>query len=261
MAKRRMRANFELLEKLGLIDGVFMIGILLPLETNANLDEVVALAKELQGTKLHPLLGTTQLFLHSRYMHGATTSCCTKIEEVLACIADNILDALEYLRNEKSLVFKYLSPSNIFFDKPNGKFKIGDVGTVKDMLFDVWADYRAYMECARYMAPELLSYKVPLAVEGVQNWDVWSLGMCLLEFYLGKFLLIMTKARFIRVSFYLSLRKGCWSLLELLVKLLHGFWTSFHCACRGNQIRGSALMSLVRMGLSLFIVLAMILME
>ena len=35
-------------------------------ETNANLDEVVALAKELQGKK-RPLWGTS-------YMHGAATS-------------------------------------------------------------------------------------------------------------------------------------------------------------------------------------------
>ncbi|KAK1357163.1 hypothetical protein POM88_050419 [Heracleum sosnowskyi] len=44
------------------------------LESNANLDEVVALAKELQGTKIRPLWGTAQLFLHPRYMHGAATS-------------------------------------------------------------------------------------------------------------------------------------------------------------------------------------------
>ncbi|KAK1397078.1 hypothetical protein POM88_006941 [Heracleum sosnowskyi] len=43
-------------------------------ESNANLDEVVALAKELQGTKIRPVWGTAQLFLHPRYMHGAATS-------------------------------------------------------------------------------------------------------------------------------------------------------------------------------------------
>ncbi|KAI5675466.1 hypothetical protein M9H77_06416 [Catharanthus roseus] len=37
-------------------------------ESNANLDEVVALAKELQGTKIHPLWGTAQLFLQPRYI-------------------------------------------------------------------------------------------------------------------------------------------------------------------------------------------------
>ncbi|KAJ7955751.1 xylose isomerase family protein [Quillaja saponaria] len=43
-------------------------------ESNANLDEVAALAKERQGSKLKPLWGTAQLFMHPRYMHGGATS-------------------------------------------------------------------------------------------------------------------------------------------------------------------------------------------
>ncbi|CAF1892762.1 unnamed protein product [Brassica napus] len=51
-----MRANFEFLKKLG--------------KSNKNLGEVIELAKELQKeTKIRPLWGTVQLFLHPRYMH------------------------------------------------------------------------------------------------------------------------------------------------------------------------------------------------
>ncbi|KAH0937505.1 hypothetical protein HID58_004966 [Brassica napus] len=48
------------------------------MESNKNLDEVIELAKELQKaiheTKIRPLWGTAQLFLHPRYMHGGATS-------------------------------------------------------------------------------------------------------------------------------------------------------------------------------------------
>ncbi|KAK6151499.1 hypothetical protein DH2020_014134 [Rehmannia glutinosa] len=79
MAKRRMRANFEFIEKLGVDKWCFHDRDIAPdgktiEESNANFDEVVALAKELQGTKIRPLWGTSQLFHHPRYMHGGATS-------------------------------------------------------------------------------------------------------------------------------------------------------------------------------------------
>ncbi|XP_051150160.1 xylose isomerase [Andrographis paniculata] len=79
MAKRRMRANFEFIEKLGVEKWCFHDRDIAPdgktiEETNANLDEIAALAKELQGKKIVPLWGTAQLFHHPRYMHGAATS-------------------------------------------------------------------------------------------------------------------------------------------------------------------------------------------
>ncbi|KAJ8439559.1 hypothetical protein Cgig2_024146 [Carnegiea gigantea] len=82
MAKRRMRANFEFIDKLGVDFWCFHDRDIAPdgktlEETNKNLDEVVALAKELQGSKIHPLWGTSQLFHHPRYMHGAATRYAT----------------------------------------------------------------------------------------------------------------------------------------------------------------------------------------
>ncbi|XP_071538919.1 uncharacterized protein [Panulirus ornatus] len=80
-AKRRLRAAFEFFSKLGNKYWTFHDRDLAPegdtlAETNANLDELVDLAAELQrktGVKL--LWATCNLFNHPRYMHGAGTSC------------------------------------------------------------------------------------------------------------------------------------------------------------------------------------------
>eukprot|EP00252_Welwitschia_mirabilis_P025500 TRINITY_DN798_c0_g1_i2.p1 TRINITY_DN798_c0_g1~~TRINITY_DN798_c0_g1_i2.p1 ORF type:complete len:518 (+),score=75.33 TRINITY_DN798_c0_g1_i2:233-1555(+) len=80
MALRRMRANFEFLNKLGVDRWCFHDRDIAPdgktlKETNSNLDSVIALAKELQkGSGIKPLWGTAQLFHHPRYMHGGATS-------------------------------------------------------------------------------------------------------------------------------------------------------------------------------------------
>nr|XP_045593897.1 xylose isomerase-like [Procambarus clarkii] len=80
-AKRRLRASFEFFSKLGNKYWTFHDRDVAPegetlAETNANLDEIVDLAAELQkktGVKL--LWVTCNLFSHPRYMHGAATSC------------------------------------------------------------------------------------------------------------------------------------------------------------------------------------------
>ncbi|XP_037783470.1 xylose isomerase-like [Penaeus monodon] len=80
-AKRRLRAAFEFFSKLGNKYWTFHDRDLAPegatiAETNANLDQLVELAAELQkktGVKL--LWATCNLFAHPRYMHGAATSC------------------------------------------------------------------------------------------------------------------------------------------------------------------------------------------
>ncbi|PKI79542.1 hypothetical protein CRG98_000017 [Punica granatum] len=69
-------------------------------EANANLDEVVALAKELQGTKIHPLWGTAQLFLHPRYMHGAATSSEVGVYAYAAAQVKKAMEVTHYLGGE-----------------------------------------------------------------------------------------------------------------------------------------------------------------
>ncbi|MBI4602416.1 MAG: xylose isomerase, partial [Planctomycetes bacterium] len=79
-ARRRARAAFELMEKLGIKHYAFHDRDVAPegkdlRETSANLDAVVKVLKELQReTGIRLLWGTACLFAHPRYMHGAATS-------------------------------------------------------------------------------------------------------------------------------------------------------------------------------------------
>ncbi|KAK9059519.1 hypothetical protein SSX86_020223 [Deinandra increscens subsp. villosa] len=105
MAKRRMRANFEFLEKLGVDRWCFHDRDIAPNgrtleESNANLDEIVALAKELQGTKIRPLWGTAQLFLHPRYMHGGATSPQIGVYVYAAAQVKKAIEVTHYLGGE-----------------------------------------------------------------------------------------------------------------------------------------------------------------
>ncbi|XP_052884030.1 xylose isomerase isoform X1 [Gossypium arboreum] len=105
MAKRRMRANFEFLSKLGVDRWCFHDRDIAPdgktlKETNSNLDEVVALAKELQGDKIRPLWGTAQLFMHPRYMHGAATSSELGVYAYAAAQVKKAMEVTHYLGGE-----------------------------------------------------------------------------------------------------------------------------------------------------------------
>jgi xylose isomerase len=103
MAKTRMRANFEFLKKLGVEWWCFHDRDIAPEgatleESNANLDEVAALAKELQeGTNIRPLWGTAQLFKHPRYMHGAATSPDVKVFAYAAAQVKKAIEVTKYL--------------------------------------------------------------------------------------------------------------------------------------------------------------------
>lgn len=105
MAKRRMRANFEFLKKLGVDRWCFHDRDIAPdgktlEESNANLDEVVALAKELQGTEIRPLWGTAQLFVHPRYMHGGATSPEVEVYAYAAAQVKKAIEVTHYLGGE-----------------------------------------------------------------------------------------------------------------------------------------------------------------
>ncbi|XP_052199716.1 xylose isomerase isoform X3 [Diospyros lotus] len=105
MAKRRMRANFEFIDKLGVDFWCFHDRDVAPdgktlEEANSNLDEVVALAKELQGTKIRPLWGTAQLFMHPRFMHGAATSSELGVYAYSAAQVKKAMEVTHYLGGE-----------------------------------------------------------------------------------------------------------------------------------------------------------------
>ncbi|BAT76701.1 hypothetical protein VIGAN_01474800 [Vigna angularis var. angularis] len=106
MAKRRMRANFEFISKLGVDFWCFHDRDIAPDgktldESNANLDEVVALAQELQTkAKKRVLWGTAQLFMHPRYMHGAATSSELGVYAYAAAQVKKAMEVTHYLGGE-----------------------------------------------------------------------------------------------------------------------------------------------------------------
>ncbi|XP_059461191.1 xylose isomerase [Corylus avellana] len=105
MAKRRMRANFEFINKVGVDWWCFHDRDIAPdgktlEESNANLDEVVALAKKLQGSKIRPLWGTAQLFMHPRYMHGGATSSELGVYAYAAAQVKKAMEVTNYLGGE-----------------------------------------------------------------------------------------------------------------------------------------------------------------
>ena len=97
-AKNRVRVAFEFIEKLGAPFYAFHDRDVAPegrtlKESNKALDEVVKVLKEeQQRTGIKLLWGTACLFVHPRYMHGASTSCNA---DVFAYAGAQVKKALE----------------------------------------------------------------------------------------------------------------------------------------------------------------------
>lgn len=110
LAKKRMRAAFEFMQKLDIPFFCFHDRDIAPegsnlAETNRNLDEIVALAKELmKETDVKLLWGTANLFNNPRFVHGAATSCNA---DVFAYAAAQVKKAME--------ITKELDGSNYVF--------------------------------------------------------------------------------------------------------------------------------------------------
>ena len=97
-AKNRVRVAFEFIEKLGAPFYAFHDRDVAPegrtlKESNKSLDEVAKVLKEeQQRTGIKLLWGTACLFVHPRYMHGASTSCNA---DVFAYAGAQVKKALE----------------------------------------------------------------------------------------------------------------------------------------------------------------------
>lgn len=106
IARLRMRALFELTEKLSIPFFCFHDRDIAPegeslRESNHNLDEIVALAKELMASSPTRLLwGTANLFYNPRYAHGAATSPDPRVFAYAAAQAKKALEVTKELGGE-----------------------------------------------------------------------------------------------------------------------------------------------------------------
>lgn len=97
-AKARVKAGFEFMEKLGMEYFCFHDKDIAPeseslAEYQANLDEIVdVVEEEMNRTGIKLLWGTSNMFSHPRFMHGAATSCHA---DVFAYAAAQVKKAME----------------------------------------------------------------------------------------------------------------------------------------------------------------------
>jgi xylose isomerase len=105
-AKNRVRVAFEFIEKLGAPFYAFHDRDVAPegrtlKESNKSLDEVVkVLEEEQQRTGIKLLWGTACLFVHPRYMHGASTSPNADVYAYAAAQVKKALEVTHQLRGE-----------------------------------------------------------------------------------------------------------------------------------------------------------------
>ncbi|KAL6549132.1 hypothetical protein OROHE_008977 [Orobanche hederae] len=105
---------------------------------------------------------------------------------IIKCLG--VLNALSYLRKEKKFVFKHLTPGNILYDHRKKTTKITDIMTIKDKYFKPYEDdVKGYGEYMMYISPENFQLEAVHEEPSLESdkSDIWSLGLCLLEFYWG----------------------------------------------------------------------------
>lgn len=104
LAKERVRANFEFMDKLGVEYFCFHDRDIAPegktlKETNENLDIIVDMIEEyMEKTGKKLLWGTANMFNHPRFVHGAATSCNA---DVFAYAAAQVKKAMEITKRLK----------------------------------------------------------------------------------------------------------------------------------------------------------------
>lgn len=108
----------------------------------------------------------------------------TLSESTLAHVSRQVLNGLHYLHSHK-IIHRDIKPSNLLVNK-NMEVKIADFGVSKIMCRTLDA-CNSYVGTCAYMSPERFD---PETYGGNYNGyagDIWSLGLTLLELYLGHF--------------------------------------------------------------------------
>ena len=101
-------------------------------------------------------------------------------ESVTADFGTQLVQGLLHLHRDKYQVHRDIKPANMLCER-SGRVRLSDFGIAAE-LSDTMGQCDTFLGTARYMAPETLAGK-PYSYPA----DVWSLGICLYEFAVGKY--------------------------------------------------------------------------
>lgn len=123
------------------------------------------------------------------YMDGGTLETLMKTgvtftESSLADVARQILNGLNYLHTHK-IIHRDIKPANLLVNK-NMEVKIADFGVSKIMCRTLDA-CNSYVGTCAYMSPERFDPDTHGANYNGYSGDIWSLGLTMLELYMGHF--------------------------------------------------------------------------
>ncbi|XP_023731451.1 mitogen-activated protein kinase kinase 9 [Lactuca sativa] len=108
----------------------------------------------------------------------------TFTEKSLADIARKILNGLNYLHAHK-IIHRDIKPANILVNK-NMEVKIADFGVSKIMCRTL-DSCNSFVGTYAYMSPERFDLDTRDANYNAYSGDIWSLGLTMLELYMGHF--------------------------------------------------------------------------
>ncbi|GLJ12301.1 hypothetical protein SUGI_0188280 [Cryptomeria japonica] len=107
-------------------------------------------------------------------------------ESSLAKVARQVVEGLKYLHSQR-IVHRDIKPSNLLTRKSPKQIKIADFGVSRILSHTIDPCCNSYVGTCAYMSPERFD---PQSYGGSYNGyagDIWSLGLTLLECYLGHF--------------------------------------------------------------------------
>ncbi|XP_057762905.1 mitogen-activated protein kinase kinase 9 [Arachis stenosperma] len=147
------------------------------------------------GSFESPLSGDVAILME--YMDSGTLETLLKTrgtfdEASLVKVARDVLNGLNYL-HARNIVHRDIKPANLLVNNKN-EVKIGDFGVSK-LMCRTLDPCKSYVGTCAYMSPERFD---PDAYGGNYNGyaaDIWSLGLTLLELYMGHFPLLQEGQR------------------------------------------------------------------
>lgn len=127
--------------------------------------------------------GEVQVLLE--YMNGGSLQGrVISSEPLLAAVAAQVLRGLAYLHRSR-IVHRDIKPSNLLVDAGMRCVKIADFGVSR--VLSQTMDCKSSVGTVAYMSPERINTDTNDGAYDGYAGDIWSFGISILEFYLGRF--------------------------------------------------------------------------